>query len=292
MNEKIAFLSILFLPEPIAVTTHVHADMDGAASVYALVRLLRKLNRDAFPLIFSASSSAKWLESEDRDYSSAVVLDTHKPSRCPIKDVPKVIIDHHKEEDSRERAVKRIDPSKASTSEMVALMFEEFGIKPDRDVAEKLLLGIIYDTNLFLHASPRSFKAAAYLRSFTGEISEFYEYRPDLSARIASLKAAQRMEISRVGDKIVAVSRVSAHESKAASDILRLGADVSIVYSDKRVVIRSREPILDKIKSAFPEAGGHDKAFVIPTDRPKEVAESVRDIVLNIWKGSDETKKR
>ena len=282
-------LSILQFPEPIAVTTHMHADMDGAAAVYAMNWLLRELGKDSFPLIFSASSSAKRLQGENREYSSAVVLDTHRPSRCPVETNRIAIIDHHALEETRPHAIKRIDPRKASTSEMIVLMLKHFSIEPPEDIARKLFLGIIYDTKNFLYASKRSFEAAEYLRRFV-EVPKVEE-KPDISARIASLKAAQRLEFDRVGDRIVAITHVSAHEAKAAGDILSLGADVAIVYSDRRVVVRSREELLSKIKEEFPQAGGHEKAFVIPADDAKAVAYKLKDLVISNRKILEETKK-
>ncbi len=285
---KLILPTILSLREPIAITSHEHTDLDGAASAYALNRLLRSLGKDSFLYIPQPSAEAKRIKSEERSYSSAVVVDTNNPERVRIRGVPTVVIDHHSGEYDWD-AIKFVFPTASSTSEIVALMLKYRDIEPSKDVAEALFRGILSDTKGFRYASKLAFEAASFLREYI-EIEDLFEPHRPLSSRIASLKAAQRASIYKINDCIIALSHVSAYESKAASDLLCLGADVAIVYSRKRVVVRSRFPLLSLAKEL--NAGGHEKAFVIVTDSPELIADKFKERVVSRCKKLDETKKR
>jgi len=61
------------------------------------------------------------------------------------------------------------------------------------------------------------------------ELLQGLEIRMDLSERIARLKAAARLKIYRVGDWLIAVSRLSSFQSSSARSLVTLGAHVAIV---------------------------------------------------------------
>ena len=110
-----------------------------------------------------------------------------------------------------------------------------------------LLVGIISDTGRFKRASAESFLAASELLEAGGfdydEALQALSIAPDISQRIAVLKAASRARIERQGEWLIASSRANSFEGSAASALIDLGADVAFVagrHSDRvRISARS-----------------------------------------------------
>jgi len=168
------------------------------------------------------------------DWDLIVVVDTSV--RLQLGTIPLSrygLVDHHQDEGLREGAEFYIQRPAKSTAEIVWKILKENGRKPNREMALGLLVGIISDTGRFKRASAESFLAASELL----EAGEF-EYNealqalslaPDISQRIAVLKAASRAKIERQGEWLIAVSRTNSFEGSAASALIDLGADVAFV---------------------------------------------------------------
>jgi nanoRNase/pAp phosphatase (c-di-AMP/oligoRNAs hydrolase) len=177
------------------------------------------------------------------------------------------IYDHHESNNfSVEKGI--VDPSYPSCSE---LLYDNLKCEISRETALLLLLGIVTDTLWFKHGNQRT------LRIF-GEIMEKYgiEMKDVLSLtstlsfgeRVSALKGFQRLIYRSYGYKIVAVTKVSAHESIVANAILEF-ADVVFVGSsrggDVRITGRSRDinllEIYSELSEDFPcKFGGHRNA--------------------------------
>jgi len=65
------------------------------------------------------------------------------------------LVDHHRSTDPSGYEVCVLDPTSASTCEMVYAMFADWKIPLDRDVATMLYTGIIFDTGGFRHSNTK-----------------------------------------------------------------------------------------------------------------------------------------
>jgi hypothetical protein len=99
------------------------------------------------------------------------------------------------------------------------------------------------------------FEAASNLLKITGDISDIYDLMkigPNLSVKIARLKASQRMEIHRIEKWICTTSQISSHQASGARGLISLGADLAIVSGTKKGKLRSS---LRSTKEFFEETG-------------------------------------
>ena len=177
------------------------------------------------------------------------------------------IYDHHESNSfSVDKGI--VDSSYPSCSELI---YENVKCKVSREAAMLLLLGIVTDTLWFKHGNRRT------LRIF-GEIMDEYSIGMrevlslastlDFGERVSALKGFQRLIYRSYRDKIVAITRVSAHESTVANAILEF-ADIVFVGSsrgeDVRITGRSKEMNLLDIYRELSEDfncrfGGHRNA--------------------------------
>ncbi len=80
------------------------------------------------------------------------------------------------------------------------------------------------------------------------EVMDLTDLEPDVSERVSQLKGVQRLRFERIGDRIVAISMGSAHESSVCKAVLSAGADVVFVGSQRdekfRVSSRARQDVV------------------------------------------------
>lgn len=266
----------------IAIATHEGADVDAISCAYAMHRLLPKsrifLKDDPKE---EAMEILKWLDVETFDISSAdkndfdamVIVDTSTTTLLPEAESWKIalIVDHH-HPDGRDLKgeFEIIDENSPSAAELIADIYPF----EDNKVATALAAAVIADGKRFKSARPVTFRVLHKLL----EISEksyndiLIMAEPELKneAKIAVLKAFQRVEFRIIGKYIVATSEVSAHESDAAS-LLAEAAHASFVASWKggntRISARGSPSLsipLNKVMSKASEGigsgGGHPKA--------------------------------
>ncbi|ALV63096.1 hypothetical protein ADU37_CDS13970 [Thermococcus sp. 2319x1] len=248
---------------------HHNADPDSLGSAIAFSRYLTSLGlKNRIGVAQSVSSYAKRLlnfaqvEKNPAVLEDAVIIfDTSSLEQLEPVKVPDdrylIIIDHHIEKENPIRAhIKIVDSSRTSTAEIVWELLEYFGFY-DEISAKVLLAGIVTDTANFRYANSKTFKTVSkILERFDIQMGEIYnlvapvsDENIDQAKRMAILKACQRMEIKKVGNYIIAVSKVSAYESLACKIFLQLGADVAIVGSDKkgvRISARAKENLVKR----------------------------------------------
>ncbi len=235
----------------VLITFHSLADVDAIGSAFALkswfpnakVVAPDTINSHAKKLMKLLNLS---LDGFDPSHEALVVLDTHSKRLLGNFSIEKadIVIDHHIKQDSIDAKHAIIDNSYSSTSEIVYGILKQLGpIGPTS--ATCLLAGIISDSAGFRNANWRTFDAITELSKISkvdyGQLLELIESRPDVSQRIAILKAVQRCEVERVGDFLAVSSKVSACESLAAEALVEIGADVAFVaYSGEDARISSR----------------------------------------------------
>lgn len=150
----------------IILTSHESPDGDAVCSELGLLSLLTYLGKDALILNsdraeekYDFLNTKEYINTFD-DYPSLpysfslIVLDTHPfnigKAGDTLRDKAKEIfvIDHH--EDSYSHVYEGIhDSSASSTCQLIFLLMEEYGFKPDLNTANALFSGIVYDTGSF-----------------------------------------------------------------------------------------------------------------------------------------------
>jgi len=249
--------------ENILILCHQNADPDALGSAFALSQLIlretpskkvevaapegvSRVGRQVLqhlPFQITGSPSA---ENKDiivlADTNTLIQLGefgaTVKNSSKPL-----VLIDHHApNREMVELATLSItDEEASSTCEIVYGLFEEASVELDRNVALALFLGIAYDTRHFVIAKSRTFRIVAKLLDAGLVVEEalpLLALSIEASERVARLKAAQRLQRTRLKGWIVALSKVGSYQSSAARALLVLGADVAVVGGERRGRLR------------------------------------------------------
>lgn len=236
---------------------HVHADPDAIGAAFALARSLGGVVGESGGVAAPARRVAEKVSCaidpmpDPAKFARVAVVDTS--SRAQLGEIGKrldpaalLLVDHHAYGDLAPLArLAVIDPSRASACEVALSLVRRAGRTLARDEALALLVGMISDTAQFRHANAATLADAHALASAHGltvadalAVLDDEEPGGDLPRRIAQLKAAARAEIEERDGFLLARSRVSAHDADAASALLRLGADLAVVASERSVRAR------------------------------------------------------
>ena len=156
-----------------------------------------------------------------------------KRSKSPV-----VIVDHHKPPVEKEFpvALEIVDDRSRSTCEIVYRLYEEAGVKVDRDLAKALFLGIAFDTQLFRYADAKTFLITSELVKSglkPEEILDLFTVSMENSERIARIKASKRAKTLMLNGWLIAISHVSSYQASAARALINLGYHLSIVCGEK-----------------------------------------------------------
>ena len=154
-----------------------------------------------------------------------------------------VVIDHHRPVEGMKEAVELyyVKESAASESEIILELINELGAKLTPEMAFLLLAGIVSDTGQFRLAKDETFGAVQKLIEAGASYSKVLDalkMPEDMSKRVAMLKAAQRLALYKMDDRLVVFSQLSSFEADAAAMFVRIGADVAIVGSEEKGEIR------------------------------------------------------
>jgi len=219
---------------------HRNADPDAIGSSFALSRAFGGAIGVVDDMSRTGASLARIIGARIlinppvNDYDLVVVVDTSVRTQLGDR-LPAgyALVDHHLDEGLRESALFYIQKPTKSTAEIVWTILKENDKKIDQKAALGLMAGMIADTGRFKRASPGTFQAAAEILDAGGfayeEAQEALSVPPDISQRIAVLKAASRTEVVRRGDWLVACTTVNSFEGAAAMALVDLGADVAFV---------------------------------------------------------------
>lgn len=229
------------------ITTHSLADVDAVASAVVLGEMLANRVKTDVRLVDQASAGAKRVLSslglhapviEDLDYSNVILVDLTSPEllvnwRKGIEEFKgtKIIIDHHYHVRPLKAQVTYVNRNKPSCCEVIYQIMRLLGVKPNRQQAKLLLAGIVADTANFKSATPFTFEAVGVLLKHAGEdfssVQELVEGKRVLSERIATLKAASRAKVTRIGEFLVGTTEVNAFELQCAVSLVQAGCDVA-----------------------------------------------------------------
>jgi len=255
-SDGIVALSALFSDErPTSVTIIAHrgADVDALASSYGMreivlcmlpstsvsIHSLGQLPGKSMGLVGFLDLEVSNDEPLIPDDSWVMLLDTGGWSTTGM-DVAalkgakhRILIDHHPlvDADLYDILVQR---PYTSTSEIVLEIFGEIGCNLDERTATALLAGVITDTAGLREANDDTLRHLCELGSKGARISKAWEIISREEARdemIAKLKAAQRMKILKLGEVVAVLTEVGSYHSSVASSLVRLGADLAVVFS-------------------------------------------------------------
>lgn len=263
-------ISLIGKSSSFLLLAHRSPDIDSIASAAALALTLKRRGKKA--IISCLGEPNEQIEHfveelgvkiANADYSvdCIIVLDTNSPSLFDFESVKKskarkILIDHHfpKKEVMKEFDTTIIDESAVSTTQIVYNLICEMGEPITRNIAIAICAGIVTDSANFISATPEAFRVMA--DSLTKAKTSFQDVLKaitmpiNISEKIARLKGAQRLEIIREGDYLIAHTKVSSFEGSAARALIGLGADVAFVGAAKndevRISARARNELVEK----------------------------------------------
>jgi len=242
-------------PQFVLLLCHQNADPDALCSAFAFSRLLTRLEPTMKVEVATPGGISKLSKmlldrfsieatSEEPNFKAAdmiVMLDTNTVKQLgeweqKLKNsaAPLIVIDHHASHPETEKIATFCisDENASSTCEIVYRFFTEVGVKPSREEAEALFLGIAFDTKHFVLANSGTFKAIADLVD-TGinarEALSRLSLPMDESERIARLKACRRLKLVRINNWLIAFSHVRSYQASAARALIEMGAHLAMV---------------------------------------------------------------
>ncbi len=243
------------------IVTHGSPDVDAVASAAGAKELYGGKICIPNGLNQKTEKIAKLLDLEPLGYyegkiEKLVVVDTTDLSWVEnfLKNAEeKILIDHHAFNPEYAALFDEvIVREKSSCSEIIYGLMKEKRVKVSKELALAFAAAIFTDSAGFKTADASTFKTLSELLELSGKkfsnVLELVSVEKEQSLRIAVLKAAQRLEINKVNDYLVIVTRVSAFESAVANALMALGADVVIVVNEeeKRIEARARMSLVDK----------------------------------------------
>jgi phosphoesterase RecJ-like protein len=165
--------------ERILVNCHRSPDPDSVGSALSLYQALKKMDKEvevvcpdalASELLFLPNSKlVKQVNFEKFDYTPFdlfIVLDSGswdmvtKVREIPLPEIDLIVIDHHKT-NTRFGKLNLIDSEKGSVAELLYLVFEDWDILIDKNIATTLLAGILGDTVVLKYATSQALKITA-----------------------------------------------------------------------------------------------------------------------------------
>ena len=256
--QKIESLIREVKPRSFLLLCHQNADPDALCSAFAFSKLLKRISSKAKIEIASPEGISKLSETlsdflpvqvtmDHPEFAADIIvmLDTNTikqlgPWEKKVKrsNAPLIVIDHHASHPETERLASVVicDENASSTCEIIYRFFEELDMKPSKEEAQALFLGIAFDTKHFVLADSSTFKVAAALVDAgvdAQKILSRLSLPTGLPERIARLKACRRMQLIRINNWLIVFSRVSSFQASAARALVGMGAHLAMVGGQK-----------------------------------------------------------
>ena len=291
----------------IVIARHVGADPDALASQIALRDSIKKTfpKKDVYAIGYPASKF-KYLGNLDKfqesmyENSLLIVTDTPDKKRIDGADPDRfeysIKIDHHPFIEKTCK-LELIDDTASSASQLVIELIFKSGLKLDKDIAGKLYIGLVADTNRFLfsYTTDKTFSLVSKLVNKTnlnfGPLYDNLYMRPLKEARFQGY-ITEHMTITEHGLGYILLDEKTLTDFDV--DAATAGNMVNnfnyideivawVVFSyDKsndtiRGSIRSRGPIINEVASHF-NGGGHIFASGVRLKTNEEVDALVKEL--------------
>ena len=232
-----------------AISFHSRADPDAVASAIAIaplvpravVRCPDEVDSSAKNLLASLGYGmlAFCKPQEIHQYQNLVFVDVSNSDLMgPIggelgKFKGKIlVVDHHLHGKRMKCDASLIQREKSSCAEVVLQLWLACGKKLPPQLAQLLLAAVVADSADLKSANAQTFEAVAYLLQRSGttypQARQLVIRPPDVSEKLATLKAAANASITRVGPSLVVAStQTNAFELACAQALVACGADVA-----------------------------------------------------------------
>ena len=297
----------------VVITTHANADGDGAGSAVALAAFLRARGRDAwivtptpFPKPFAfllpdpdwaVPAKSDEARRRCREAGLAVVVDTAEIPRIGrvkslIRDLPKVVIDHHPAGKRPIEGVALLDRNACAAGALVFELIDRAGGPWSAAVARALYVSVLTDTGgfRFTNTTPECLRIAARLVEMGAMPEELYRaaYGRFHPRRFALLREALATLTVHEGGRVAwmtvpkeAFDRLGAEleDLEGFVDVPRsvAGVEVAILLrttADGRIKVslRSLPPVDVNVIAAELGGGGHVRAAAAVVKGPLEAA--------------------
>ncbi len=291
----------------IVIARHVGADPDALASQIALRDSIKKTfpKKDVYAIGYPASKF-KYLGNLDKFqesmYENSLLIVTDTPDKKRIDGVDpdrfdySIKIDHHPFIEKTCK-LELIDDTASSASQLVIELIFKSGLKLDKDIAGKLYIGLVADTNRFLfsYTTDKTFSLVSKLVNKTnlnfGPLYDNLYMRPLKEARFQGY-ITEHMTITEHGLGYILLDEKTLTDFDV--DAATAGNMVNnfnyideivawVVFSyDKsndtiRGSIRSRGPIINEVASHF-NGGGHIFASGVRLKTNEEVDALVKEL--------------
>ena len=304
------------------IIMHHNADPDAVGSAVALALLLKKqglrvtvsaplgISRQGRRVLEKFQFHVR--EEVEKSPSLVFIVDSSSSEqigKLAFRTKPKIIlIDHHQRGNlAKDADFTFVDTEAHSCAILVYRMIVSLGIPVVSHAAPFILCGIVADTAFLRIACKEDIDAVDELLNHV-ELSDIFDalsVKEDISERIAKLKVMRRVELYRVRDLIIAFSRAGSFESRAAVSIIRMGADVAVVFNVKKSEIRisarvrkylsSDIDLVKMLKKAEPliegSVGGHAGAASANGKNPNKVNEVKKVILKSFEKRANSVSK-
>lgn len=301
----------------IVITSHQNSDVDAVLSCYVAKKIIDKLNPRATVDIItpgmnlqarrvaeSLGIAAQILEKDSLpEYELCLMMDVNNLTHIGVlrnyvtRDKPVAIIDHHRPSiNIPPNALSIIDEKAVATAEVLCDVLIGLDLKPTREEAQCLLIGILSDSRRLLIGTEKTLRDVAFLLSHGASLPEAIatlSIPMSYSERIARLKASQRATLYSLGQWIIAVSNVGSYEASAARALIDLGADLAAVCneldSEVRLCARANEEFvrgtnmhlgeeLERLGSLMSgSGGGHASAACVTA--PRQCGEVINEFL-------------
>lgn len=270
----------------IVIVRHVGADPDALGSQIGLRdAIIRTFPHKNVYALGAPSSKFKYMGSLDKaplyDPASSlcIVLDTPDRKRIDGVDVSLfrdcIKIDHHPFVD-KIAPLEWIDDTASSTSQLILELIFETPLRMNKEIAEKLYMGIVSDTNRFLfhYTSPKTFALVSKLLETTSiDFTSLYDYLYMRSFQEIQFFGylLSHMCVTKSGFGYVKITEADLQkyevDSATAGNMVDRFNYINEIYAwgffaedvkhgNIRGYIRSRGPIINDIASDF-HGGGH-----------------------------------
>jgi len=154
---------------------------------------------------------------------------------------PFIFIDHHlnlkKQYNGNLESLNIIFENFSSTAEIILEIFRIKEVLIPSPYKVFLASAILADSGFFKYGTNQTIHNVSYLLENDVSFQEtlnLMETDSDISERIAKIKGLKRVELLRVGDWLIGISRVSNFSGSVATNLINLGFDIGIIFSKKK----------------------------------------------------------
>lgn len=293
--------------DKIVIARHIGADPDALGSTIGLKEtILNTFPKKKVYVIGTPAARHKYIgfldKFDDEMYKNSllIVLDTPNIKRIDGVDVTKfdyvIKIDHHPFIE-KFADIELIDDSASSASQLVIELIKNTKLVPSKKSAEALYIGIVSDTDRFLHyyTTPKTFDLVSYIIKETNiDFTNLYEnmYLRSLHDLRFQSYVINNLTLTEEGFGYIKINQDILDEysvdAATASNVVNNLTFIDGMYSwtiatydrandNIRVSIRSRGPIINEVAAKY-NGGGHIYASGARLNSFEEVDKLIKDL--------------